>query len=146
MLPVCLKDDFKNFGLNLIRGTRLYYVLSCIVICVRNFQVESRIPDDMDGAENGQSEHEESPIVGGADGGPENEIIELAGNDEVSNASIYLDLENGYKAGDGDTSIVVSGEAGEARSNRRHRRTEVELLGANVCKGTLRSGRLRDSE
>ena len=108
--------------------------------------MEPRIPDDMDGAEKGQSEHEESPIVGGADGGPENEIIELAGNDEVSNASIYLDLENGYKAGDGDTSIVVSGEAGEARSNRRHRRTEVELLGANVCKGTLRSGRLRDSE
>ena len=57
--------NFKNFGLILIRVTRLQYVLNCIDICVRNLQVEPRIHGYMDGAENGQLlEHEEPPIAG----------------------------------------------------------------------------------
>ena len=119
--------------------------INLYIICVRNGQVESRNHGYLDGVENGPLlEHEEPPSAGGAVGGVENDSNERAGNDEVSNASIYLDLENGSEITDVDSSSVVSGETGDEGPNRRHRRTEVELLGANVCKETLRSGRPRD--
>ena len=121
--------------------------INLYIICVRNGQVESRNYGSLDGVENGPLfEHEEPPSAGGAVGGVENDSNERAGNDEVSNASIYLDLENGSEVTDVDSSSVVSGETGDGGPNRRHRRTEVELLGANVCKETLRSGRPRDFE
>ena len=113
-----------------------------MVFAVRNEQVGPCTDGHTDGVDNGHlPEHEEPPIEDGAVGGHEDDIIDRAGNEEVSNASIYLDMENGYEASDVDTPIVVPGESGEGESSRRHRRTEAELLGGDLCNTTLRSGR-----